>query len=40
MMDLCGFDVVDVHMTDLIEGEKLDDIELLLLSVVFLIPMF
>ena len=30
MMDLCGFDVVDVHMTDLIEGrEKLDDIELL-----------
>ena len=27
MMDLCGFDVVDVHMTDLIEGrEKLDEI--------------
>ena len=30
MMDLCGFDVVDVHMTDLIEGrEKLDEIQLL-----------
>ena len=30
MMDLCGFDVVDVHMTDLIEGrETLDDIQLL-----------
>ena len=30
MMDLCGFDVVDVHMTDLIEGrETLDEIQLL-----------
>ena len=30
MMDICGFDVVDIHMTDLIEGrEKLDEIQLL-----------
>ena len=30
MMDLCGFKVRDVHMTDLIEGrETLEDIQLL-----------
>ena len=30
VMDLCGFDVQDVHMTDLVEGrETLEDIQLL-----------